>query len=69
MDPPIIELEFEKDTLNPHIIIGGENIQLRMKKERSTLCEDFYCSDTQKSTAEVTGNSAHTVQNICRREE
>ena len=24
--PPIIKLEFEKDTLNPNIIIGGESI-------------------------------------------
>ena len=39
MEPPIIELEFEKDILDSHIIIGGENIQLRMKKERPTLCE------------------------------
>ena len=28
---PIIELEFEKDTLGLYIIIGGECIQLRMK--------------------------------------
>ena len=39
MEAPIIELEFEKHTLDPHIIIGGENIQLRMKKERLSLCE------------------------------
>ena len=37
MGPPITELEFENDNLNPHVIIGGENIQLRMKKERPTL--------------------------------
>ena len=36
--PSIIELEFEKDILDSHIIIG-ENIQLRMKKERPNLCE------------------------------
>ena len=35
----IIEVEFEKDILDPHIIIGGENIELRIKKERPTLCE------------------------------
>ena len=35
---PIIKLEFEKDTLDPHIIIGGEYIQLRIKRERPTLC-------------------------------
>ena len=35
--PPIIELEFEKDILAPHIKI--ENILLRMKNERTTLCE------------------------------
>ena len=28
---PITELEIEKDTLDPHIIIEGESIQLRMK--------------------------------------
>ena len=31
MGPPIIELEFQKDILDPHMIIGGE--------ERPTLCE------------------------------
>ena len=36
---PIIELEFEKDTLDPHIIIGRECIQLRMKREGPTLCK------------------------------
>ena len=39
MGPPIIELEFEKDILDPHKIIGGESIQLRMKKQKPTLCE------------------------------
>ena len=29
--PTTTELEFEKDILEPHIIIGGESIQLRMK--------------------------------------
>ena len=28
MGPPIIELEIEKGILEPHIIIGGESIQL-----------------------------------------
>ena len=28
MGLPIIELECEKDNLDPHIIIGGENTQL-----------------------------------------
>ena len=32
MGPPIIDLEFKKDVLDPHKIIGGEKIQLRMKK-------------------------------------
>ena len=40
--PPIIELVFEKNILDPHIIIGGENIQLRIKKERPTLCEKCF---------------------------
>ena len=39
MGPPIIELEFEKDILDPHEIIGGEKFRLQMKKERPTLCE------------------------------
>ena len=36
---PIIELQFEKDILDLHVIIGGENVQLRMKKERPNLCK------------------------------
>ena len=39
MSLPIIELEFEKDNLDPHIIIRGESIQLRMKKEKPTFFE------------------------------
>ena len=39
MGPPIIELKFEKYILDQQIIIGGENIQLLMKKERPTSCE------------------------------
>ena len=39
MGPPIIELEIEKNKLDPHIIVGGESIPLRMKKEKPTLCE------------------------------
>ena len=39
---PIIELEFDKDPLNPHIIKVGKNIQLIIKKERPTLCERFF---------------------------
>ena len=39
MGTPIIELEFEKDVLDQRIIIGGENIQLWMKKERPILYE------------------------------
>ena len=35
MGPPIIELE----TMDPYIITGKESIQLRMKKEKPTLCE------------------------------
>ena len=31
----IIELEFEKVTLDPYIIIVGEKIQLRMKETNS----------------------------------
>ena len=62
MDPPIIELEFEKDTLNPHIIIGGENIQLRIRNERDQLyLKDVY---NLNCTAEVTENSAQTAEQL-----
>ena len=54
--PQIIELEFEKYILDPHIIMEGENIQLQMKKERPILCERCLQFKTQKSTAEVTEN-------------
>ena len=33
----IIELEFEIDTQDLHIIIGRQSIQLRMKKEKPTF--------------------------------
>ena len=33
------KLEFEKDILDPHIVIGGKYIQIRMKREKLTLCE------------------------------
>ena len=36
MGPQIIELEFEKDILDPDIIISGEIIPLRLKREKST---------------------------------
>ena len=36
MELPIIELEFEYDILNPHIIIG-ESMPLRMKKETNFI--------------------------------
>ena len=39
MGSPIIGPKFEKNILDPHIIIGGEIIKLRMKKEKPTLCE------------------------------
>ena len=31
--PTIIKLKFENDALDPGIIIGGENIQLRIKRD------------------------------------
>ena len=37
MEPQIIKLEFEKEILDPNIIIGEENIRLQMKKERPTF--------------------------------
>ena len=43
--PPIIELEFEKDILDPHIIIRGENIQLQMKRDQLYV-KNIYSSDT-----------------------
>ena len=42
MGAPIIELEFEKDILDPYIIFGGEKIQLRMKKDREQkICKQY----------------------------
>ena len=54
--PLIIELEFDRDTLDPHIVNGRENFQLRMKKERPTIykrCLQFghpkkYCRSEKK---------------------
>ena len=45
MGPTIIELDYEKDALGPHIIIGGENIKLRMKKR-----DKFYVKGTSNLT-------------------
>ena len=59
--PPIIELEFEKDTLYPSIIIGGENNQLQIKKEKPT-CEKCLQYRHPKSSAEATGNFAEPLQ-------
>ena len=54
MRPPIIELEFEKHTLDPHIIIEGESIKKSPKcyneryayktKECLELHENFHHS-------------------------
>ena len=41
MVPPIIELEFEKDILDPHIIRGGESIQLGIRKTLCKRCLQF----------------------------
>ena len=61
MGPPIIELEFEKCTLNPHIIIGEERIQLRMKKKQLYV-KSASKLGTQKNSAEATENSSETAQ-------
>ena len=62
MVPLIIELEFEKDILDTHIIIGGENIQLRMKNERPTLCERCLQFGHIKKDCRRTG----TLYKLCR---
>ena len=69
MEPPIIEMEFEKDILDPHIIIGLENIQLRIKKEKPTLCEKCLQFGHPKRYCRSDRNSAQTAENICRRVE
>ena len=73
MGPLTIELEFEKDTLDPHIIIGGENIQLRMKKERLTLyerCLQFgnpktYCRSDRKLCTNCAEQLQEERMHIC----
>ena len=47
-EPPIIELEFDRDTLDPHIVIRRENFQLRMKKDQS-YAKGAYSLNTQKN--------------------
>ena len=65
MGSPIIKLEFEKDTLNPHIIIG-ESIQIRIKKRDQVYVKGVSNLDTIKISAEATGNFLKTAQNFCR---
>ena len=73
MGPPIIELEFEKDILDPYIIIG-ENIELRMKKERLTLserCLQFgqprkYCRSDRKLCTNFTEHLQEGRMHNCR---
>ena len=61
MRPPIIELEFEKDILDPHIIVGRENIQLQMKKERPTLCEKCLQFDHPKKVLQKQQRTLHKL--------
>ena len=64
--PPIVELEIKRDIMDQHILIGGENIKLRMKKERATLFERYlqfehpkkYC----RSDRELCTNCAEHLQ-------
>ena len=37
LGPSIIELNFEKGILDPHIIRGGESIQLQMKRREANF--------------------------------
>ena len=60
MGLPIIELEFEK-TPWTHIKIGGESIQLRMKKEKKLYVEGVSSLGTPKSSAKATWISAETA--------
>ena len=61
MGLPIMALEFEKDILKSHIIIRGESIQLRMKKQKPSLCERCLQFRHPKSSAEATGNCAEPL--------
>ena len=63
MGPPIIKLEFDRDTLDPRIVIRRVNFQLRMKKEKGA-----YSLDTQKNTTEAK-SSAGGAQNRFKRRE
>ena len=65
MGPPIIELEYEQDILDPHIIIGGESIGL----QKLTLCERYLQFGHPKNFAKETRNSAETAQSFYRKEE
>ena len=66
--PPIIELEFKKDILEPHIINGGKNIQIQIKKRNQQYVKNASSLGTPKSSAEASGNSAETAQSLCRKE-
>ena len=69
MEPPIIELELEKD-----IIIGGENIQLRIEKKRPILydrCLQFghskkYCRSERELCTNCTEHLQEGRMHNCR---
>ena len=52
--------------MDPHIIIGGENIQLIMKRERPTLYKESLQFGQLKCSADDTGSFAKTAQSLCR---
>ena len=63
MGTPINKLEFEKDTLEPHINIKRENIQLRIKNIDQFYVKSVSNLDIPKSSVKATGNFA---KKLCR---
>ena len=53
LGPPIIEIEFEKNTLDPYIIIGGESINYEWKKADQFYVKDVSSLVTPKKSAET----------------
>ena len=54
---PIIKLEFEKDTLDPHIIIGGESINYEWSKRNQLYVKGASNLENKKTHSERKGES------------
>ena len=66
--PPIIELEFKKNTQDPHNYRRRKH-STRLKRDRPTLCEKCLQFGHSQKILEATKNSARTTQSICRKVE